>query len=387
MFATAAQELGDAVDHDPAIVRRGFLLVRLPAAVSSRASREPCRSCSASTRRRSRPRSKCATPTRARSSAKDARRIRRRTPPRSEQAPERVVGRVRAGPGAGCPAFDAIAVAGQQHGMVVSTPPARDPAGQAVERHRVGARRRLVAQASSTTTRGRTRAAPCRSPRSRSRKLSWLHRSEPDAWARVVARVLAARLAHVEADGRVRDRSRRRVGHGLLLGRDRARTGSTCSDRRSRRSTGRSRVPRVAAPDRSRRRDEARDRRARHGRQHGGRAGYRVSQTGDVAISLGTSGTVFAVSATPTLRRVGRRRGIRRRDRPLSSARVHVERDESDRRGRAACWVSISNSSTCSPSPRNRRRRRHHARAVLRRRAHAEPARRHRHALPACDRT
>ena len=32
-FVAAAHELGDTIDHDPAIVRRGFILVRLPAAV------------------------------------------------------------------------------------------------------------------------------------------------------------------------------------------------------------------------------------------------------------------------------------------------------------------------------------------------------------------
>ncbi len=32
-FAAAARELGDAIDHDPAIVRRGFIFVRLPSAV------------------------------------------------------------------------------------------------------------------------------------------------------------------------------------------------------------------------------------------------------------------------------------------------------------------------------------------------------------------
>ena len=63
--------------------------------------------------------------------------------------------------------------------------------GEALERHRVRARRAAGCSASSTAARraGRRRAARCPSPRSRSRKLSWLHRREPDAFARI-ARVL-----------------------------------------------------------------------------------------------------------------------------------------------------------------------------------------------------
>ena len=68
--------------------------------------------------------------------------------------------------------FAAISVAAQQHGLVVLDA-AGDaaPAGEALERHRVGARRRLVARPARRRRgrRGPTRAARSRSPRSRSR--------------------------------------------------------------------------------------------------------------------------------------------------------------------------------------------------------------------------
>ena len=141
-------------------------------------------------------------------------------------------------------------------------------------------------------------------------KLSWLHRSEPDAWARVARVLPAARLAHVEAHRRVRHRPRRRVGHRLLLRRARASTGSTCSRSSTAAPTGR-RAARACSgrPSRPARRgrSDGRDRRAGHRRQHGGRARASGSRPGDVAISLGTSGTVYAVSESAD----GRRRRAR----------------------------------------------------------------------------
>ena len=74
-----------------------------------------------------------------------------------------------------------------------------------------------------------------------------------------------------------------------------------------------------------------RGRRAGHRRQHGRRARHGPGP-GDVAISIGTSGTVYAVSDTPTADADGGGRRLRRRDRPLPPARVHPERHQGDRR-------------------------------------------------------
>ena len=56
------------------------------------------------------------------------------------------------------------------------------------------------------------------------------------------------------------------------------------------------------------------------------------SRPGDVAISLGTSGTVFARQRHADGRRHRRGRRVRRRHRPLPPARVHAQRDEGHRR-------------------------------------------------------
>ncbi len=56
------------------------------------------------------------------------------------------------------------------------------------------------------------------------------------------------------------------------------------------------------------------------------------AQPGDVVVSLGTSGTAFAVSRDPDARPVRRRRGVRRRDRPLPPAGVHAQRRAGARR-------------------------------------------------------
>ena len=130
-------------------------------------------------------------------------------------------------------------------------------------------------------------------------KLSWLHRSEPEHWARL-ARVL--------------------LPHDWLTWRL---TGAFTTDRGDASGTGYwspdegayrwdllrivdgerdwfTVVPEVLGPL-----DDAaglarRGRRPGDGRQHGGRAGPRACGRGDVVVSLGTSGTVYAVSEQPT---------------------------------------------------------------------------------------
>ena len=125
--------------------------------------------------------------------------------------------------------------------------------------------------------------------------------------------------------GRVRDRPRRRVGHRLLLRRRedeyRARP---ARDRRRATSTGRRGCPRVLGPLEPRGHHErvrrGRGRRAGHRRQHGRRARRSGSRPGDVAISLGTSGTVFAVSEHADRRR-DRARSRASPTRPAASSR------------------------------------------------------------------
>ena len=73
---------------------------------------------------------------------------------------------------------------------------------------------------------------------------------------------------------------------------------------------------------------------------------------GDVAISLGTSGTVFAVSDTPTADADRRGRRLRRRHRPVPPARLHAQRDEGHRRGRPVARRRRSPGSTRWPSRR-----------------------------------
>ena len=58
-------------------------------------------------------------------------------------------------------------------------------------------------------------------------------------------------------------------------------------------------------------------------------------RSGDVAISLGTSGTVFAVSDSATHDPSGAVAGFASATRQLPAARVHAQRDEGDRHGRS----------------------------------------------------
>ena len=278
-------------------------------------------------------------------------------PPRSEQDPNAwwAALRVRLGSGPGSPQVAAIAVAGQQHGMVATRRRRRrHPAGEALERHRVRARRRLADQAARRCGRvGRGGAAACRSPPSRSPSCRGCTAASPSMGAAAPG-AAAPRLAHVAAHGRLHDRPRRRVGHGLLVaGRGRYRV-RPAGDRRRR--------ARLEA-------DRARGARTR------GRAGLdrRVpavvvvasarattwpprwasgSAPGDVAMSLGTSGTVYAVSEQPTADADGRGGRVRRRHRPLPAPRLHAERDEGHRRRRRACSASTTTVSTPSRSTR-----------------------------------
>ena len=336
---------------------------------------------SESTRRRSRRRSRCATPTPARSSR------RARAAPADDAAAqragsERVVGRAASDvERPGCRATSTRSrVAGQQHGWSCSTTTANRAAGQALERHRVGARRAVVAQAAAPTTSGRRRCGSVPFAAFTITKLSWLHRTEPDAWARARARLPAARLADVEAQRRVRDRPRRRVGHRLLLGgRERVRAGSA-RDRRRRASIGAARCRVCSARSKS-----------------------RANAIGAV-VAAGTGDNMAA--ALGDRARARRRRDLARHvghglrgQRDADGRRVRRGRGFADATGRFLPLVCTLNATKVTDaiarllgvdhaalrrarvgggSGRGRRR----ARAVLRRRAHAEPARRDRERSP-----
>ena len=78
------------------------------------------------------------------------------------------------------------------------------------------------------------------------------------------------------------------------------------------------------------------------------------AQPGDVVVSLGTSGTAFAVSETPTHDESGRGRRVRRRHRPLPAAGLHAQRGAGARRRRRGCSASTTPASTrsrCRPRP------------------------------------
>ena len=180
----------------------------------------------------------------------------------------------------------ALSVAGQQHGMVATRRRGHARAtGEALERHRVRARRGLAASRSSgARPRG---PRPCGSvpvPALTITKLSWLHRTEPDALGADAPCLPAPRLAHVEAHGSTRDRPRRCVGHGVLVARSRSGIGSTSSRSSAASSTGSRWCLRCSVPPTapgSGRRVPAVLGRVRHGRQHGRGAGHRARRRRD----------------------------------------------------------------------------------------------------------
>ena len=94
------------------------------------------------------------------------------------------------------------------------------------------------------------------------------------------------------------------------------------------------------------------------------------AQPGDVVVSLGTSGTAFAVSETATHDTSGAVAGLRRRDRPLPPARLHPQRRPGPRR-RTPDARRLHGDLRLPRAVRARRRGRHHAAALPRRRAHA----------------
>ena len=184
-------------------------------------------------------------------------------------------------------------------------------------------------------------------------KLSWLHRSEPETWQRLAHVVLPHDWLTFKLTGRlVTDR-----GDASGTGYWSAATGDVPRRpaRRRRRRPGL--VGRGADGARARARSPASGRArwsaAGTGDNMAGALGVGL-RSGDVAVSIGTSGTVYSVSDEPVGRSVGHRRRLRRRHRSPPPARVHAQRDEGHRRGRAGCWGSTTARSTSWPSPPRR---------------------------------
>ena len=274
----------------------------------------------------------------------------------------------------------AVAVAGQQHGMVVldagdevsgrrssgTTPSRRPTRGWLIEQ--LAARRGV----------GRGRAARCRSPRSRSPSCRGCTAREPDAWARV-ARVL---LPHDWLTWRL-------TGEFVTDRGDASGTGywspaatstrSTCSRSSTPTSTGPRGCPRVLGPP------------SAGTTSAFGRDAVVAPGTGDnMAAALGARAR--AGRRRDLARHVGHRvRGERRRrpptrparspaspTRPAASSRscARSTRPRSPTRSRAGS-ASTTPSSTRSRSTRRPAPAASCVVPVLRRRAHAEPARRH----------
>ncbi len=218
-------------------------------------------------------------------------------PPRSEQDPRAWWDAFEAAR-SGLPAVDAIAVAGQQHGLVVL-----DAAGAPIRAAKLWNDTESAPDAqwlrSKLTDDAWARA--CGSVPVAAftiSKLSWLHRSEPDAWARMARVCLPHDWLTLQLTGEfVSDR-----GDASGTGYFSAATDAyqydvlaIVDDERDWTSS----LPRVLGPVEAAGSHNGAVVAAGTGDNMAAALGIALAP-GDVAISLGTSGTVFAVSATPT---------------------------------------------------------------------------------------
>ena len=185
-----------------------------------------------------------------------------------------------------------------------STPPVRRRAPrEAVERHRVGARRRVVGQAARADRRhGRTRAARCRSRRSRSRSCRGCTAPNPTrgrAWHGCACRTTGSPCSSPARSSPI---VVTRPAPATST-RPRTATATTCSRSSTATSTGQPRLPRVLGPTETAGTTDAFGRRRSSRREPATTWPPRSASAlrpGDVVVSIGTSGTVFAVSDTPT---------------------------------------------------------------------------------------
>jgi xylulokinase len=219
------------------------------------------------------------------------------TPPRSEQEPAAWWAAFEAAR-AGMPHVDAASVAGQQHGLVVL-----DAAGAVIRPAKLWNDTESDADAQWLRSKldDAAWAAACGSVPVAAftiAKLSWLHRSEPDAWRRVARVCLPHDWLTMQLCGAfVTDR-----GDASGTGYYSAARDEYCYDLLAivdGEADWSTRLPRVAGPGEAVGEWTGTVIAPGTGDNMAAALGLAL-QPGDVAISLGTSGTVFAVSATPT---------------------------------------------------------------------------------------
>ena len=239
-------------------------------------------------------RSRCATPRPARSSGSGRAPHPPTAPPVSEQDPQAwwdalVAARAEAGH-----ADDGRRDLGRRAAARSRRPRRRGhaaPPGEALERHRVRARRRLAARAARRRRRrrGPTRAARCRSPRSRSPSCRGCTAPSPTCSPGSQRVMLPHDWLAWRLTGEYGTDRGDASGTGYWSPADGRVPHSTCSRSSTATSTGPPLLPPVLGPELA------------HGTGDNMAAALGLGlRPGDVAISLGTSGTVFAVSDTPT---------------------------------------------------------------------------------------
>ena len=182
-------------------------------------------------------------------------------------------------------------------------------------------------------------------------KLSWLHRSEPEAWRRLAHVVLPHDWLTFQLTGRlVTDR-----GDASGTGYWSAATGELPPRpaRRSSTPTGTGRRPcrRCSARARSPASGTARSSAPGTGDNMAGALGVGPALRRRRGVDRDVGHRVHGQRRADR-RSVRHRRRVRRRHRPPPPARLHAQRDEGHRRRRAACSASTTSSSTSSRSPR-----------------------------------
>ena len=304
--------------------------------------------------------------TRCRHRRDGARRGARRTPtaPRCDPGAWWTALRAAIADAGGLADVEAWAIGGQQHGMV-----ALDADGHVIrdallwnDTRSAGAAADLIAEFGAEALAQRTGLVPVAS--FTITKLRWLRDHEPDNAARVAAVALPARLAdlapaRLRARGRLRARARcstsssptGRMPRAPATGtRHAAATTATCWSRRSGHDAI---LPRVLGPERVGRGRGRAPRRAAVPATTPARRSDSARGPGDVVVSIGTSGTVFAVSEQRTIDPTGTVAGFADCTGQVPAARGDAERRARARRDRRACSGSTTPSSAAWPWPQS----------------------------------